>query len=290
MGAFARLLNALLMMAVPLALGASLARKQSGRWRFFVAGGVTFVASQILHLPFNSRVLVPLLEDLGWMRASAPSQQIGLAVALGLSAGIFEELARYLTLRWWRRDLRSWAQGLMFGAGHGGTEAILLGLVALNAFLRAVAFRDSGLSGIVPAEALETAQAHLDAYWALPWYAALLGSVERVFTLVFHIAAALLVLQVFTRGGLRWLAAAVLWHTLTDAAAVFTAANWGIYPAELALLLVAGLSAVVIWCLRPKEDDSGRPAAHPPAQPALFDSDDGGETDPDDIEESRYVE
>jgi uncharacterized membrane protein YhfC len=290
LGAFVRLLNALLMMATPLALGAYLARKQGGRWRFFVAGGVTFVASQIFHLPFNSRLLVPLLEDLGWMGALAPPRQIGLALALGLSAGIFEQLARYLTLRWWRRDLRSWAQGLMFGAGHGGTEAILLGLVALNTFLRALAFRDSGLSGVVPAEALEAAQAHLEAYWALPWYAALLGSVERVFALVFHIAAALLVLQVFTRGGLCWLAAAVLWHTLTDAAAVFTAANWGIYPAELALLVVAGLSAIVIWRLRTQAGDPVRRAVPHLTPPADFDPERDKGPDPGDLEESRYVE
>lgn len=251
---FVRLLNAMLMMGLPLVLGVYLARKHGGAWRLFLVGGVTFVVSQALHLPFNSQALVPLLEELGWMRGTAPAQQIGLAVALGLSAGVFEELARYVVLRWWQRDLRTWSQGLMFGAGHGGVEAILLGLLALYAFLQAVAYRGADLSGIVPPEALQTAQAQLEAYWSLPWYASLLGAVERGFTLVFHVAAAMLVLQVFTRGGLGWLLAAVLWHTFTDAAAVFVAANWGVYAAEGTLLIIAGLSLAMIVYLRPRDD------------------------------------
>jgi uncharacterized membrane protein YhfC len=253
---FVRLLNALLMMGVPIGLGVYLARKHGGAWRLFVVGGVTFVASQVLHLPFNSRVLVPLLENVGWMQGTALGQQIGLAVALGLSAGIFEEVARYVVLRWWQRDLRTWRQGMMFGAGHGGTEAILLGFLALYALLQAVAYRNVDLSGVVPPEALQTAQAQLEAYWSLPWYASMLGALERIFTLVFHIAAALLVLQVFTRGGLHWLLAAVMWHTCTDAAAVFVAANWGVYAAEGALLIISGLSLAVVWYLRPRTEAS----------------------------------
>jgi uncharacterized membrane protein YhfC len=251
---FVRLLNAVLMIGLPLALGVYLARKYGLVWRLYIVGGATFVASRVLHLPFNSQVLVPLLEQVGWMQGTALGQQVGLAIALGLSAGIFEELARYVVLRYWRRDLRTWRQGLMFGAGHGGIEAVLLGLLALFAFIQAVAYREADLTGIVPPEALEATQAQLQAYWSLPWYASLLGALERSFTLVFHIAAALLVLQVFTRGGLGWLLAAVLWHTFTDAAAVFVAANWGVYAAEGTLLIIAGLSLAMIVYLRPRED------------------------------------
>jgi uncharacterized membrane protein YhfC len=249
---FVRLLNAVLMMGIPLVLGVYLARKHGGAWHLFLVGGVTFVASQALHVPFNSQVLVPLLENVGWMQGTAPMQQIGLAVALGLSAGVFEEVARYEVLRWWQRDLRGWSQGLMFGAGHGGVEAVLLGLLALYAFLQAVAYRGVDLTGVVPPEALQAAQAQLEAYWSLPWYASLLGALERTFTLAFHIAAALLVLQTFTRGGMVWLLAAVLWHTFTDAVAVYVAANWGVYAAEGSLLIIAGLSLVMIWRLRPR--------------------------------------
>jgi uncharacterized membrane protein YhfC len=56
-----------------------------------------------------------------------------IAGFLGLSAGFFEESARYVVYRWWARDARTWSQGLMLGAGHGGIESILLGfLLAIN--------------------------------------------------------------------------------------------------------------------------------------------------------------
>ena len=61
------------------------------------------------------------------------------AVFLGLSAGVFEETARYLTYRFWAKDARSWSRGLMLGAGHGGSEAILVGALAAVNFVALLA-------------------------------------------------------------------------------------------------------------------------------------------------------
>ena len=42
---------ALLMIAMPLALGAYLIRRSRSGWALFLVGAVTFIGSQILHIP-----------------------------------------------------------------------------------------------------------------------------------------------------------------------------------------------------------------------------------------------
>ena len=56
-----RSLNALLMIAMPLALGVYLYRRLGAEWRLFGIGAVTFIASQVFHIPFNVWVLNPVI-------------------------------------------------------------------------------------------------------------------------------------------------------------------------------------------------------------------------------------
>ena len=61
-----RLLNGLLMIAMPIALGIYLVRRTGQHWKLFLVGAVLFVASQVLHIPFNLIVLNPILEQIGF--------------------------------------------------------------------------------------------------------------------------------------------------------------------------------------------------------------------------------
>jgi uncharacterized membrane protein YhfC len=127
-------LNALLMLVPSILLGRYIARKRNIGWSVFLAGAVTFVLSQVGHLPFNASVLPGLNAQIEqWPNTAG---LIALSIFLGLSAGVFEEVARYLTYRFWRKDVRTWGGGLMLGAGHGGIEAIIIGLIfSINFFI-----------------------------------------------------------------------------------------------------------------------------------------------------------
>ncbi len=250
MDIFVRALNALVMIALPLSLGVFLAKRFRASWRIFMIGAITFVASQIFHLPFNGWVLSPLVVRLGLMETRSGLPLLMFALVFGLSAGVFEEVARYVVYRYWLRDVRSWRGALMFGAGHGGVEAILLGGLAAYALLQAIAYRGADLSSIVTPEQLGQAEAELNVYWSLPWQLVLLGALERLFAICFHLSASVLVLQALIRRSPMWVGFAILWHALLDAVALFGIESWGPYVTEGLIGLLAMASVAIILALR----------------------------------------
>ncbi len=215
----AHFLNGLLMIAMPVGLAIILASRWKMSGRIWWIGAATFVLSQVGHIPFNWAA-GKILNQTGMLSWNPTAQLIFNAVFLGISAGIFEEGARYLAMRWWAKDTRSWHKGILFGAGHGGAEAILLGLIALYAFIQLTAIRHADLSKLFPPNQLALAQLQVQAYWSSPWYMAMLGALERLFTIPCQIAMAVLVMQVFTRKNIGWLFAAIGYHTLLDGVAV----------------------------------------------------------------------
>lgn len=253
MDVLVRLLNSLLMFAIPLLLATWMVRRFQLQWRLFLIGAGTFVGAQLLHFPFNRFILQPLTERLGLQGADAGLPLVLLAILFGLSAGVFEEIARYIVYRNWLRDTRRWPGAVFFGLGHGGVEAMLLGGLSFYVLMQTIAYRNADLTTIVPVEQLALARAQLDAYWSAPWYAALLGAVERVFAIGIQVSLSVMVLQAFTRGNRIWVVVAILWHTVVDAVAVYAASALGIYVAEVAIALMAGLS--VLFLLRMRTDE-----------------------------------
>jgi uncharacterized membrane protein YhfC len=249
-------LNGLLMIGLPLALGFFLSRKFGTKWNLFALGALTFFGSQVVHIPllqgltalFKSKVLPT--PPVAW-------QLVFNAVVLGLAAGLCEELARYLVLRRWARSARTWRDALMFGAGHGGLEAIIFGGLVLVSYVNMAAVRnvDTATLGLsADQQALLARQ--LAAYWSAPWYITLLGAVERLFALCLHLSLSVMVMQAFTRKNRLWLGAAIAWHALTDACAVL-GQGAGLGPLQLEGIVgaFALASLVIIFVLRPRRPE-----------------------------------
>lgn len=269
-----RAASGLLMIALPLATAAVLTRRWRIGWKVVLVGVATFIAAQVLHLPFNAYVLNPLLTAAG--AGATPTAGAGLvltAAALGLSAGVFEEAARWVSYRFWIRSARSWREGVLFGAGHGGAEAVLVGVAALATLIQLVALRGQELSAVVPAEQLDLARAQVEAYWALPGWATLFGLAERISAFVIQLSLSVLVLQAFVRPGRGlWLLAAIGWHALVDAVAVYVGVATGAQtgsPGAMALTegLIAGLAVVSLVILLHLKTREPTPAVPPTSAP-----------------------
>lgn len=260
---FVRVLNAALMIALPVLLAVMFARRLHTEWRLFIIGAGVFVFAQVLHLPFNAFALKPLLANLGWDTPQGGWPLLRFALIFGLSAGLFEGVARYLGFRFWAKAARDWRSGLMVGAGHGGVEAIMLGLLALYALIQILALQGVDLASVVPAEQVARAQAQIDVYWSLSWPLALTGALERLSALCLHLSVSLLILQVFLRKNHWWLLTGIVWHALFDAIAVYAVRRWGVLTTELILLVMAGFAVGVIFLLRDQLEDEPPPPGTP---------------------------
>ncbi|MCP5097982.1 MAG: YhfC family intramembrane metalloprotease [Chloroflexi bacterium] len=275
-------LNFILMLVMPVVLGRVIYGRFRPSWSLFGIGATTFVLSQVGHIPFNL-----LVQRAGWLPADVESTRnlVITAVFLAFSAGIFEEVARYLTYRYWAKDARSWGQGLMLGAGHGGVEAILLGLIGLINFSIMLAIRNGAMLDIVSPEQLPLVEQQIATMLGLPWYEAVLGAAERLFAICFHLSASLLVMQAFVRNQKRWVLFAIGWHAVLDFIAVVGAVRLTPIMTEGILGIIALLSLVIIFKLRTAVPEKIEPEPLPEIQPVALKP---IETDSDKLDSSKY--
>ncbi len=242
-------INFILMLVLPILLGRWVSARRQVGWGLFGIGAATFILSQMGHLPFNWLIL----QQLQWIDTE---NLIVLALFLGLSAGVFEEGARYLMYRFWAKEARSWGKGLMLGMGHGGVEAILLGIIGLINFIILLGLKNGyflSLLASVPDDQLVLVEEQISGLFGIPTSMALLGVTERIFALMLHLSASLVVMQMFVRGQIRWLAVAILWHALIDAFAVYAISVWGAIPTEMGLALLSFVSLGLIFWLHEPE-------------------------------------
>ncbi|NLM28855.1 MAG: YhfC family intramembrane metalloprotease, partial [Methanomicrobiales archaeon] len=91
----------LLEIAIPLALGYWIVRKFGVPWRIFGLGALFFIAVQVIHAPLTIVTQGPLyVAALPFGTTAAVAL---LALYLGLLAGLFEEVGRYLVYRYYFR-------------------------------------------------------------------------------------------------------------------------------------------------------------------------------------------
>ena len=281
---FLLFLNFSLMILMPVLVGIFIHRRWGVGWRLFFIGLATFIGSQLLHIPFNWLVLNKL--QLIPTDTSVRLNLIALSVFAGLSAGFFEEGARYLTYRFWAKDARTWAKGMMLGAGHGGIEAILLGSLGLINFVVLLGLSQGYFASLIPAEQMSLVETQIAQTFGLPWHMAVLGAVERAFAICLHLALSVMVLQVFLRRNVWWLIAAILWHGVVDATAVFAISTWDAITTEVLVGIYALISLGIIYWLyepNPEEPEIEPLPAVEPAKPLML------KASAESLDESKYT-
>lgn len=179
----------------------------------FVLGVLAFVVSQVL-------IRIPILKYLGEHSTAysmfSAMQPVLFAVVIGLSAGILEELARFIAMRFFMKQ-RDWQSGFLFGAGHGGIEAVLL--LGSNAVFLLFS---------------PTAIAYSDAYF--------IGGIERFFAMLLHIGLSIIVLQGVVRKRFLYVVLAIMIHGVVDALVGILP----LYVPQESRLLVAEVTLAVI--------------------------------------------
>ncbi len=285
-GLILRILNSLLMIGVPCLLVVILVRKGSGGFRTIGIGLAGFVLSQVGHIPFNQFVLLPVLEGWGIGVGQSGWQLLALGAALGLSAGIFEEAARYAAFRYWLVKNPTTMLPVKYGVGHGGSEALLLGILTLIALIQVMTLGGEGSLSSFPPEQAELIQTQIAAYWDVPWQQSLLGAWERVSALAFHIGASLMVYKGVREKNLVWLVIAIIGHAMFNAFAVIFSRQLDFVLLESILFIFALGWLYWSWSVRVIELEPPRADQPLPRKPRLTTQ----RITPEQLEESRYDE
>lgn len=154
----------------------------------FLLGSAAFLLSQVF---FRMPLLQYLSEQYPAYTMMSMTEPILFGLVLGLSAGLFEETARFILMVFLMKQ-RDFQSGLLFGAGHGGIEAVLI-------------------VGIPVATLLFSSTVEISTGMAF------IGGIERFFAIVLHIGLSIIVLQAVVQKRFRYVVFAIIIHGLVDA-------------------------------------------------------------------------
>lgn len=235
----------------PVLLALWIRRRFGSAWSSLGWGALTFPLSQLLRIPLllgMAALVNPYAKE--W---SADRLFWVNFVVLTLTSGLFEEGARYLILRWGAKGVRDWKEGLLYGAGHGGIEAILIvgGTAISNLVLLLTADTVLAQLGQMAPEQAAAVTAQIDAVRTLTWLPVALSIWERVIAITLHIGLSLLVLLGVLRRNFRLVLAAMLIHAVFNGVALLVLRYSNVVTVEAVLTVVALLPLYLIWRLRP---------------------------------------
>ena len=173
-------------------------------------------------------ILEPGLHSLVFSSPAGPAIRNNIwlyALYGGFMAGLFEETGRYLAFSFALKKYRAKnVNALMYGAGHGGFEAIVIaGFSMINNIIWSVMINNGSISSMIsslPGDQLAQAQQSVTLLATLPSYQFLLSGVERLLAIALHIALSVIVwFAVKWNGKFCLYPAAILIHFAVDAAA-----------------------------------------------------------------------
>jgi uncharacterized membrane protein YhfC len=236
----------------PAALIIALRKKHSFRWKpLFIGIAVFIVFSQILEKVVHLFMINPTGTALKWS-----DNPYLFAVYGAVAAGLFEEIGRYAGFRFMlRKQQPELKDGMSYAAGHGGIEALLIGVaMAVNSVVMASAINAGAFEQLigpnVPAEqALKIKELLVNTgFWNY-----VLGGLERVFALCIQVGLSLLVLLAVRRRRFSLVVLAIGLHSFIDffAALYQTGMISSIWLVEGIFLIAA--AAAVIWSVRSKK-------------------------------------
>lgn len=238
--------SAVLMAAWPVAIFVICCRRMTllGR-NVLVGAGIFFVFSQMLEKGLHTYVLQANAATAAWFHAHS----IAFALYGCLAAALFEEVGRYLGMRFLVKTSGNPGTAVAYGIGHGGLEAILIGSLAMAqtfffATLLNSARLDATLGPLLSPDALVQVRAGLEHLTPAGLF---IGVFERLIVLLIQIGLSLVVWHAVEKRHFGFLALAVLLHALIDfPAGLFQAGEISSGIAEGGLLFI-GLALTALF-------------------------------------------
>jgi len=220
--------------ALPIILAIIIWKKFKVSWAIFFLGMGLFLAS-LIRIPLNNYIASFLQTTF-----KGELYYIFVGTMAGLTAGIFEEGVRCIAFGAVIKP-RDYYKGIMYGIGHGGggESMIFIGLTVLANYIIFKFFPD-----ILPLNIVSQLK---DAAWWLP----LVGAAERILAIAIQIAFSVLIMHAFMFKKYYIIPLTIIFHAVVDFAAYYINYKFGMWYAELSVLVFAAAGIAIIFLLKP---------------------------------------
>ncbi|WP_051317025.1 YhfC family intramembrane metalloprotease [Ectobacillus panaciterrae] len=199
---------------IPVAAYVYLKKKYHSSFRPVLVGSIIFIGfSLILEGSMNAYLLT-----INKTTSEITKHPYWFTLYGALAAGVFEEIGRFVGFTILLKKYRERKDGLAYGLGHGGIEAIIIGGISGIQNIVYINLVNSGqfealLGTKVPAEALAQLKASL---LEITFTGGLLGGAERIAAFFIQVAFSLLVLYAVRAKKFQYVLLAIFLHTFVD--------------------------------------------------------------------------
>lgn len=234
-------LSLVISVGVPIALLIIAKIKLKGKMISVLIGAGTFVVFALVLEPILHYVMLMVfgtsLTGNLWLKA----------LYGGLAAGLFEETGRLLSMKFLMKKTLSKENAVMYGIGHGGIEAVLIGgLTAFSNLTTSLMINAGQLDAVLSMLDSATRQQALEQMaplWTAPSWQFCISGIERFLAFSLQICLSYTVYLAVKNRKYGFYALAVALHMAFDSLAVIIANTAGIIWAEAALFI-----GVLIYC------------------------------------------
>ncbi len=186
----------------------------------------------------------------------------------GLAAGLFEETARLVCMKFIMRNNLTREGSVMYGIGHGGLESISVCGISMVSNLMIAQKINDGLGNTLfegmPEELLEISYEQIRPLWDASAGEFLLSALERVGAMALHICLSYMVYKAVKNSRYIIYVAAIALHAVIDMSTVLLSATG--LPAWSVELILLAVDVLLVWAV---VKDYMKEKNGPPASPLV---------------------
>ena len=234
-----------LFIGIPVLIAILWTVKKKEKFTSVLTGAVTFLLfALILEKPIQNVLIFPTAMGLPnhGIAQFINARPVLWAFLVGFFPGLFEETGRFVAFKTVLKNRKNRETSISYGIGHGGFEVMLiLGLTYINYITYGIMI-NSGAYAETIKQIAQVMPDQVDAYLAIPDQLAAftadsfaINLYERIFAVLFHIGASILVFYACRDRKKIWLySLAIILHTLMDGilglalAGVIGLSDWGL--------------------------------------------------------------
>lgn len=209
---------------------------------FFIGAGTFFVFAMVL----EQLIHIVVIKQFG---LSVEKNRIIYYLYGALAAAVFEETGRIVAMKVLMKKRLCFEEAFMYGIGHGGVEAILIGGFLNLSNLVSMILVNSGqmetsLSALAP-ELREQTVTQLSALWTTAPNLFYASGIERLSAFILHIGLSLIVYKGLCSKKRSIVLLAYLIHFIVDFSIVLTTFGISIWPFEAIVFVLSAVTFII---------------------------------------------